>query len=141
VAPTDFDWSTVGVPEDWPHLTGFAAHWDKNFNFAARFDQWFLNLFPREEAFVFNRGGYQTLNFIPSIATMIFGLLAGQMMRDNSSMWNKVRWLLVFGLMGLLAGLVLEQTGICPIVKRIWTPSWTLFSAGWVCWLMAYLWS
>ena len=137
VAPADFDWSAVGVPGDWTHLTRFATHWDKNFNFAASFDQWFLNLFPREEAFVFNRGGYQTLNFIPSIATMIFGLLAGQMMRDGSSMWNKVRWLLVFGLMGLLAGLVLEQAGICPIVKRIWTPSWTLFSAGWVCWLMA----
>jgi predicted acyltransferase len=138
VAPADFDWSSVGVTEDWPHLTGFAAHWDKNYNFAARFDQWFLNLFPREDVFVFNRGGYQTLNFVPSIATMIFGLLAGQMMRDSTSMWNKVRWLLVFGLMGLLSGVVLEQAGICPIVKRIWTPSWTLFSAGWVCWLMAF---
>jgi heparan-alpha-glucosaminide N-acetyltransferase len=28
----------------------------------------------------------------------------------------------------------LHFTGICPIVKRIWTPSWTLFSGG-VCFL------
>jgi len=28
------------------------------------------------------------------------------------------------------AGLLLHFTGICPIVKRIWTPSWTLFSGG-----------
>ena len=30
--------------------------------------------------------------------------------------------------------LLLHVTGICPIVKRIWTPSWTLFSGG-VCFL------
>ena len=30
----------VGVPADWPHLQGFAAHWDKNANVAAAFDQW-----------------------------------------------------------------------------------------------------
>ena len=29
--PAGFDTRTVGVPEDWPHhVTGFAAHWDKN---------------------------------------------------------------------------------------------------------------
>jgi heparan-alpha-glucosaminide N-acetyltransferase len=30
----------------------------------------------------------------------------------------------------LFAGLLLHFTGICPIVKRIWTPAWTLFSGG-----------
>ena len=29
---------------------------------------------------------------------------------------------------------LLHFTGICPVVKRIWTPSWTLFSGG-VCFL------
>jgi hypothetical protein len=72
-----FDWEAVGVPADWPHrLTGFAAHWNKNENFSAQFDRWFLNLFPREQAFVFNRGGYQTLSFVPTLATMILGLAA-----------------------------------------------------------------
>jgi hypothetical protein len=28
-----------------------------NANFAASFDQWFLNLFPRETLFVLNHGG------------------------------------------------------------------------------------
>ena len=55
------------------------AHWNKNANFAAEFDQWFLNLFPQQprKSFRFDEGGYQTLNFIPSMATMIFGLMAG----------------------------------------------------------------
>ena len=65
------------MPADWPHLTGFAAHWDKNANFAAAFDKWFLNLFPQEKPYVFNGGGYQTLNFVPAIATMLFGLSSG----------------------------------------------------------------
>ena len=41
-----FDTTTVGVRADWPHhVTGFAAHWDKNTNLAARVDQWFLKCF------------------------------------------------------------------------------------------------
>jgi len=34
----------------------------------------------------------------------------------------------------MAAGLLLHFTGVCPIVKRIWTPAWTLFSGG-VCFL------
>jgi predicted acyltransferase len=32
--------------------------------------------------------------------------------------------------------------GICPVVKRIWTPSWVLFSGGW-CFLLlaAFYWT
>ena len=32
---------------------------------------------------------------------------------------------------GLVAGWGLGELGICPVVKRIWTPSWVLFSGGW----------
>jgi heparan-alpha-glucosaminide N-acetyltransferase len=38
--------------------------------------------------------------------------------------------LLIAGVIGLAAGALLHFTGICPVVKRIWTPSWTLFSGG-----------
>jgi predicted acyltransferase len=131
--PSGFDTTTVGVAADWPHhLTGFAAHWDKNTNLANRADQWFLNLFPRERPFVFNRGGYLTLNFVPSLATMILGLLAGGLMRSDRSARDKMRLLLLYGVAGIVAGALLHVLGICPLVKRIWTPSWTLFSAGWV---------
>ena len=57
---------------DWPHLmSGFPAHWNKNSNPAWAFDVWFLNLFPRSEPFRDNGGGYATLSFIPTLATMI----------------------------------------------------------------------
>jgi heparan-alpha-glucosaminide N-acetyltransferase len=135
--PANFDWKTVGVPENWPHLTGFAAHWDKNFNFAAAFDQWFLNLFPRETPFVFNRGGYQTLNFVPSLATIIFGLIAGQLLRSNLEITQKLKRLVLAGVAGIVVGMIIEVAGLCPIVKRIWTPSWAIYSGGLVTLLLA----
>ncbi len=129
--PADFDYASVGVPADWQHLEGMAAHWDKNTNAAAHFEQWFLNLFPRRKEFVYNGGGYLTLSFIPSLATMIFGLLAGEVLRGPWTRRRKLLVLIAAGAAGLAVGLVLDHFGVCPIVKRIWTPSWAVFSAGW----------
>lgn len=136
----DFDYAAVGVSADWPHLMeGFSAHWNKNSNLAWAFDTWFLNLFPRERVFTHNGGGYATLSFIPTLGTMIMGLLAGSVLGSERSSWHKVRWLLLAGALGLAAGWSLNTLGICPSVKRIWTPSWTLFSGGWCFLLLAAL--
>lgn len=135
--PADFDWASVGVPPDWPHLTGFAAHWEKNANLAAAFDGWFLNLFPRASPFRFSAGGYQTLNFVPSLATMLFGLLAGQWLRRPDAINAKLKALVLAGIASLGLGGALAWADLCPIVKRLWTPSWALYSAGWVTLLLA----
>jgi heparan-alpha-glucosaminide N-acetyltransferase len=132
----DFDYAAVGVPADWPHhLDGFAAHWNKNSNLAWAFDVWFLNLFPREQPFVFNGGGYATLSFIPTLGTMILGLLAGGILRRDQPPASRVRGLAVAGLIGIFSGWLLGALGLCPVVKRIWTPSFTLWSGG-VCLLI-----
>ena len=135
--PADFNWQSVGVPANWPHLTGFAAHWEKNANFAATFDQWFMNLFPHETPFVFNSGGYETLNFVPAIATMIFGLLAGELLRSHLPITGRWKRLMFFGIAGVLLGQAISLAGLCPIVKRIWTPSWAIYSSGWAALLLA----
>lgn len=135
--PADFDWSKVGVPADWNHLQGFAAHWDKNANIASVFDQWFLNLFPREKPFVFNAGGYQTLNFVPALSTMIFGLIAGGLLRSERTHRERLKVLVYCGIGGLALGFLLNATGICPNVKRIWTPTFAIFSTGWTCLMLA----
>jgi heparan-alpha-glucosaminide N-acetyltransferase len=106
------------------------SHWNKHTNAAAAFDRWFLNLFPRPKPFVNNDGGYQTLNFIPSLGTMLLGLMAGEMLRTSRSKWRKLGWLLAAGAVCLALGWLAGEF-VCPIVKRIWTPSWTLYSAGW----------
>lgn len=128
----DFDWAKAGVSATWEHhLTGFAAHWNKNTNLAWAFDKWFLNLFPRAKYFENNGGGYATLSFIPTLGTMILGLIAGGWLRMESPQSEKLRKMLIAGVAGLVLGVAFDALGICPIVKRIWTPSWVLFSGGW----------
>jgi predicted acyltransferase len=133
---SNFDYAAAGVTANWEHnLKGFAAHWNKNTNLAWAFDKWFLNLFPRTAPFTNNEGGYSTLSFIPTLGTMIIGLLAGNTLHSNKTPKEKMGFFITMGLLLLLIGVVLHVTGINPIVKRIWTPAWTIFSGG-ICFLM-----
>src|SRR5262245_52004744 len=131
--PSDFDYAKVGVPSDWQHhYTGLAAHWNKNSNLAWAFDTWFLNLFPRAKPFEFNSGGYATLSFIPTLATMILGLIAGGWLHQSlsrrervaaegsrvrvdkpeaqtTSPWQTVGWFVATGVMFLAAGVAADK--------------------------------
>lgn len=131
----DFDYAAAGVPAGWEHnLQGFAAHWNKNTNLAWAFDRWFLNLFPRESSFLNNGGGYATLSFLPTLGTMILGLLAGNTLKSARTQEEKLKRFLLTGLALAALGVLLHVTGINPVVKRIWTPAWTIFSGG-ICFL------
>lgn len=143
----------------------WAAHWNKHTNAAAQVDRDLLNRLPRLErlepewngaGFWVNRGGYQTLNFIPSLATMIFGLMAGIVLRSDRNDRARLGWLFRAGLACFVIALAadttlwptqwlpigLQQTlyeyswSACPAVKRIWTPTWAVFSAGWTFWTL-----
>lgn len=164
--PSDFNYSAAAVPQDWPHhFESFASHWNMNSNAAWAFDVWFLNLFPRTAAFVGNDGGYSTLSFIPTLGTMVLGLIAGSWLReaatlpadqvaatveravvgeepdtavDPSAAAGKAISRLIFaGLVCLALGWLLHLSGICPGVKKLWTPAWTLYSGGWCFLIMA----
>jgi len=133
-----FDYARVGVPADWTHnYTGFLSHWNKNSNLSWAFDVWFLNLFPREHPFVFNEGGWSTLSFIPTLGTMIMGLLTGEFLKSRGSKEQKLRGLVIAGAGLVLLGLICQWAGICPIVKRVWTSSYTLYSGGLVVLMLA----
>lgn len=133
-----FDYARVGVPPDWHHLyTGFFSHWNKNSNLSWAFDVWFLNLFPREHPFIFNEGGWSTLSFIPTLGTMIMGLLTGEWLKAKGSKEQKLRGLVIAGAALVLLGLICQWAGICPIVKRVWTSSYTLYSGGLVLLILA----
>jgi heparan-alpha-glucosaminide N-acetyltransferase len=149
---------------EWTQFQGHAAHWNKHTNAAAQVDRALLNELPRYEEsgrFWFNRGGYQTLNFIPSLATMIFGLMAGVVMRSDRDDGQRLKWLFKAGLVcfgvSMLADTTLWPTqwlsaglqstvyeyswSICPAVKRIWSPTWAVFAAGWTFWMLgAFYW-
>ena len=139
---SSFNYAAVGVPESWQHhAKGFAGHWNKNSNAAWAFDVWWMNLFPREKRFEFSEGGYCTLSFIPTLGTMLLGLLAGSWMRDIEQSGRRSAVFLTTAAVCFAGGLAMDHFGICPIVKRIWTPSWVLFS-GAICflWLLVLSW-
>lgn len=135
-------------------MTGIGSHWNKHVNAAAGADRKFLNAFPNEKepfhgkAFWINDGGYQTLNFIPSLATMLFGLMAGTLLRSGASDSDKVKWLLKAGACCFAVSMALDTSiwpiaipscdwHLAPIVKRIWSPGWAVFSTGWTFWMLA----
>lgn len=135
-ARTDFPYPQYGVPQDWPEhwQAGLAMHFNKNSNLAWAFDTWWMNLFPRAEPFEFSGGGYSTLSFIPTLGTMILGLISGKLMLQPWSWGRKFGWHLAIGVGLLISAYSIHVSGVCPIVKRIWTPTWTLWSGG-VCFL------
>ena len=138
--PATFDYASVGVPDGWPHLyTGFLAHFNKNSNLSWAFDTWFLNLFPRQSPFLFNEGGWSTLSFIPTLATMMLGTWSGAWLKTSRTMGEKLKGLVVSGVALTLAGLLLQWLHVCPIVKRIWTSSYTLYSGGLILLILAGL--
>src|SRR5207245_2391310 len=104
----DFDYQAVGVTPEWHKqydYAGFASHWNKNSNFAWTFDTWFLNLYPREKPFLFNDGGYSTVSFIPTLATMVLGLLAGAWLKQDGPGARLIGKLILAVLAALVVGL------------------------------------
>ncbi len=130
------EYLTDGIQRDSSHFSGFFAHWDMNTNLAAAFDQWFLNLLPRGEPYRPSVGVAYTLNFIASISTMIFGIMTGDYLRRNNPPMRVLKITLGIGAGSIILGLLLGNT-VCPIVKPIWTPSWTIYSTGWTLCLFA----
>jgi heparan-alpha-glucosaminide N-acetyltransferase len=136
--PEGFDYTQVGVRADWPHLySGFLAHFNKNSNLSWAFDVWFLNLFPRAKPFLYNGGGWSTLSFIPTLATMMLGLWVGRWLMTSRTTTEKLKGLVIGGVALTLAGLILQWLHINPIIKRIWTSSYTLYSGGLVVLILA----
>ena len=151
--PEVVDRAAVNIPPDWPHDYevyqdgSLLPHWNLNTNAAWSFDRWFLNLFPREKEFLGNSGGYATLSFITTLGTMLLGLIAGTWLKaarksDDIVELEASNQAVVFKLslaavISLTLGWLLHVAGICPSVKKIWTPSWVLFSGGWCFLFMA----
>jgi predicted acyltransferase len=70
---------------------------------------------------------------------MILGLLTGEWLKSSRSKLQKLQGMAIGGVGLLLLGLALQWTGVCPIVKRVWTSSYTLYSGGWVLLILAGL--
>jgi heparan-alpha-glucosaminide N-acetyltransferase len=122
----------------WAH--GGSAAWDwgnRDSNFGRELDRrmhqpfvdmGFPNILP------LSRGFYVTFNAVSSAATILIGVLVGELLRAPWSSGRKVLILLGAGGAGIGLGMLL---GIwVPQVKKLWTASFALFAAGCTCWMM-----
>jgi predicted acyltransferase len=74
-----------------------------------------------------------SLNFGVTVMT---GVFAGQILKSSLSKIRKMQWLVVGGVLMIIAG---QLWGLqMPIIKKIWTSSMTLFSSG-ICFLLMAL--
>lgn len=116
---------------------GLVLHFENGVSMPQKFGLWFLNLFPRAKPF--EGHAYATLNFLPDMMTMLFGVMCGQLLRNTKvSQADKLRKLASGGAACLILAVVAGAI-VCPIVKKLWTPSWTLFSGAYVIWGLAIL--
>ena len=75
------------------------------------------------------------LSTLPSIATALFGLLAGIWLRTERSTARKAAMLAITGALFLCIGLAWDP--YFPINKKLWTSSFALFAGGWSLLLLA----
>jgi predicted acyltransferase len=77
-----------------------------------------------------NDGGWVAINCIPTAAHTIWGVLAGKLLLMEKPEAEKLKPLLIAGIVGLTLGYTMDLT-ITPIIKRIATSSFVLASGGW----------
>jgi predicted acyltransferase len=77
-----------------------------------------------------NPGGWVAINCISTSAHTIWGVLAGKLLMSDKTSMQKMKWLLVSGLILLLVGFGMDWVNITPIIKRIATSSFVLASGG-----------
>jgi len=70
------------------------------------------------------------LNVISTSATALFGVWAGNLLRSRRPRTEQLKILAVAMVGGFAGGLALSP--FIPIIRRIWTASFALYSAGWV---------
>lgn len=68
------------------------------------------------------------LSTVPAIATTLLGIVAGLWLRTSRPDTDKVRGLVIAGVVGVAAGYAWHP--FFPINKNIWTSSYVLFTAG-----------
>ena len=103
------------------HIPGFDQPFTDQQNFGNYVDLLLMNKI--------NKGGWVAINCIPTAAHTIWGVLAGKLLLSELSSKEKIKWLLLFGVLFLLIGFGMNVT-ITPIIKRIATSSFVFVSGG-----------
>jgi predicted acyltransferase len=85
------------------------------------------------DTFVFghpNGDNWTNINFLTSTVTTLFGVWTGQLLQSKRTHTEKMRIIAISAVSCLALGYAIHPWN--PIIKRICTTSFTLFSAGWI---------
>ena len=102
------------------HVPGFDQPFTDQHNFGNYIDLLLMNKI--------NKGGWVAINCIPTAVHTIGGALAGKLLLGPKE--QKIKTLLLWGVITLALGYALDWSNITPIIKRIATSSFTLVSLG-----------
>jgi predicted acyltransferase len=105
----------------WSGIAGFDQPFTNQHNFGNYVDLLLMGKI--------NPNGWVAINCLPTAAHTILGAVAGKLLLSSRSSLDKLRWLVVTGVLALVAGYAMDAT-VTPIIKRIATSSFVLASAG-----------
>jgi predicted acyltransferase len=111
-------------------MPGFDKPYEEFHNFGAYVDTLLMGKI--------NTDGWVAINIIPTAAHTIGGVLAGKLLISEKPASKKIRYLVIAGIIVLIAGFGLDALNITPVIKRISTSSFVLASGGWVLLFMAF---
>jgi len=74
---------------------------------------------------------WATLNFVSTTAHTVWGVLCGKLLMSDKSSKDKIRVLLIAGVVALVIGYALDLLNITPIIKKIATSAFVFASGGW----------
>lgn len=99
---------------------GVTGPWDKLANIG-----WYLDgaIFGK-----YNNGGYANINCIPSAANTIFGVMAGFWLKSGRGQAEILKRLVILGVAAIGVGWMMDP--MIPIIKKIWTASFAIYSLG-----------
>ncbi|MBL0741245.1 acyltransferase family protein [Chryseolinea lacunae] len=104
------------------NIPGFSEPFTDQHNFGNYMDLVLMNKI--------NDGGWVAINCLPTAAHTIWGTVAGKLLLSDKVEREKLKWLIVAGVVFLVVGYAMDVT-ITPIIKRIATSSFVLASGGW----------
>ena len=96
------------------------------------FGTWFDMLYGGEDI----HGHWVSFNAIPTTAHTIWGVLAGKLLMSDRTAKQKLKILVIAGVIGLVVGYGLNP--VTPIIKRISTSSFVIASGGWTLLALAF---
>jgi len=74
---------------------------------------------------------WASINVFPTTAHTIWGVLCGKLLMSSKTAAEKIKVLVIAGIVGLIVGFGLDYLSITPIIKKIATASFVFASGGW----------